>query len=332
MSEPRVEQLVAPETVAASAEPDRPLLMPGVQLAARRQEMNWSIEQVANQLNLAPRQIVAIEADDYAALPGMASLRGFIRAYAKLLKMDAAPLLLAIANEATAADALVPLRRALPSKPFTDNRLELANKRRIPSLSAILISLACVIIAVFATQQIGWISWLPKSLSLDVGEKWIQFVGKSSQQPSTAGSELIEPIIGNQVSDQRQQRPAGTVAKTAAPAKVDEAAESNGSLRASVALPAPATSPANGADDVVSNSKDLLVLNVRQDSWVEIRRGDNSPVFSRLIKAGETQAVKVVPPANLKVGNAAGVDATFRGAPLELQSNAQNNVARLTLK
>src|ERR1700736_2109394 len=67
---------------------------PGAQLAAQRQALNWSIEQVANQLNLAPRQIQAIEADNYAALPGMASVRGFIRAYAKLLKIDAAPLLL----------------------------------------------------------------------------------------------------------------------------------------------------------------------------------------------------------------------------------------------
>src|SRR5688572_9646060 len=63
------------EDAAFAAAP--PPLAPGVQLAARRQQLNMTVEQVANQLNLAPRQIQALEADNYRALPGMASVRGF---------------------------------------------------------------------------------------------------------------------------------------------------------------------------------------------------------------------------------------------------------------
>ena len=81
----------------------------------RRQEWNWTVEQVASQLNLAPRQILAMEADDYGALPGMAVARGFIRSYAKLLKLDSGPMLAQIAKAPGSMEQSIPLRRAIPS-------------------------------------------------------------------------------------------------------------------------------------------------------------------------------------------------------------------------
>jgi cytoskeleton protein RodZ len=59
---------------------------------AQREAMGWTVEQVADQLKLAVRQVVALEAGDYASLPGPAVVRGFVRAYAKVVKLDAAPL------------------------------------------------------------------------------------------------------------------------------------------------------------------------------------------------------------------------------------------------
>jgi cytoskeletal protein RodZ len=48
---------------------------------------------VATQLKITRHQILAIEADDYDVLPAPAIVRGFVRTYAKLLKLDSAPLL-----------------------------------------------------------------------------------------------------------------------------------------------------------------------------------------------------------------------------------------------
>ena len=89
--ESRLGQPIAAEILAAEAE--RAALSPGAKLATARSELGWTIEQVASQLKLAKRQIIAIEADDYASLPEPAVVRGFVRAYAKLLKLDVAPLL-----------------------------------------------------------------------------------------------------------------------------------------------------------------------------------------------------------------------------------------------
>jgi cytoskeleton protein RodZ len=71
---------------------------------------------------------------------------------------------------------------------------------------------------------------------------------------------------------------------------------------------------------------------MRQDSWIEIRRANNSAMVSRVIKAGTTESFKLTGPVALTVGNANGVDATLRGAPLELRAKAKNNVARLKLE
>lgn len=69
---------------------------PGAVLRAAREAASLSVDDVAQVLRFSPRQIECLEADDYAGLPGATVVRGFIRSYAKLLKLDPAPLLHAL--------------------------------------------------------------------------------------------------------------------------------------------------------------------------------------------------------------------------------------------
>ncbi|MFC6416230.1 helix-turn-helix domain-containing protein, partial [Massilia varians] len=107
--------------------------IPGKTLQSQREAMGWSVEQVADQLKLAPRQVVALEAGDYASLPSPAVTRGFVRAYAKLLKIDAAPLVAKIEMnmppEAQAgATASIPRREQRPAS-FSQSRFPIGGKR-----------------------------------------------------------------------------------------------------------------------------------------------------------------------------------------------------------
>jgi cytoskeleton protein RodZ len=70
---------------------------PGAALAAARVAQGITVERVAERLRLSSLQIKAIEADDFAALPGGVFARGFVRNYARLLNLDAKPLLSAMA-------------------------------------------------------------------------------------------------------------------------------------------------------------------------------------------------------------------------------------------
>lgn len=65
----------------------------GDQLRAARAAAQISLDEVAQALKFSPRQIESLEADDYAALPGATIVRGFVRSYARFLRLDADMLL-----------------------------------------------------------------------------------------------------------------------------------------------------------------------------------------------------------------------------------------------
>lgn len=69
------------------------VISPGMALAAARKAQGLTVENVAGRLRLSPFQIKAIEADDFAALPGAVFARGFVRNYARLLNLNTEPLL-----------------------------------------------------------------------------------------------------------------------------------------------------------------------------------------------------------------------------------------------
>jgi cytoskeleton protein RodZ len=68
-------------------------MSPGRTLAAARMARGLSVEDVAQRLKFSPRQIEALETDNHAALPGASIVRGMIRGYARLLGLEADPLL-----------------------------------------------------------------------------------------------------------------------------------------------------------------------------------------------------------------------------------------------
>ena len=99
--------------------------LPGRALRAARESLNVTIFEVAQSLKFSPRQIEALEADDYAVLPpGATFLRGFVRGYAKLLKLDPAVLLamLDARAPATLPDVRAPQNMGVAATPVAAGR------------------------------------------------------------------------------------------------------------------------------------------------------------------------------------------------------------------
>jgi cytoskeleton protein RodZ len=69
----------------------RPLI--GHLLRERRISMGLDIEDVVAKIKLSHHQVVALEENDFKALPEIVFLRGFVRSYARLLQMDELALL-----------------------------------------------------------------------------------------------------------------------------------------------------------------------------------------------------------------------------------------------
>jgi cytoskeleton protein RodZ len=84
-----------------------PAFSVGAALREARERAGLSVEDVANRLKFAPRQITALEQDDFANLPETAFVRGFVRSYARMLQLDEARLLAALPGAPAPAAAPV---------------------------------------------------------------------------------------------------------------------------------------------------------------------------------------------------------------------------------
>lgn len=81
-------------TIAAMDETrNNEITNPGYELAALRQQRGYSIEYVASKLHLRARIIELIEAGDFDLLPQPVFVKGYLRAYSKLLGVSPEPFL-----------------------------------------------------------------------------------------------------------------------------------------------------------------------------------------------------------------------------------------------
>ncbi|SDY41388.1 cytoskeleton protein RodZ [Collimonas sp. OK242] len=316
---------VVPETAGAGQ------LSLGAQLASKREQLGWSVPDVASHLKLAPRQIDAIEADNYAALPTMVMTRGFIRSYAKLLGLDATALLATISPAVAAQPAVSPIHSQL-STPFSESPFHLMGRSKFAYKWLVVLAVLLLLLAVAIRFDV-----LP---GLQNAIQSLTAKSPAAAAAFAAGGEdkASVPVVAAEL---QAADAAANAALTAAPtAQANGAAGSEADANA-----APANAAADAATNVATNNVTNtaaanpaaggggeLVLNFRQDSWVEIKRADNTVLISRLAKAGSTEAVDMSQPVNAIIGNIAGVDATLRGAPLDLKAGSKTNVARVSLK
>ncbi|MDB5854846.1 MAG: putative rane protein [Herminiimonas sp.] len=296
-----------------------PVSPPGAQLAARRAELNLTVEEVASQLNLAPRQVHAIEDDNYAALPGIAIVRGFIRSYAKLVKIDPVPLLAQIAAETTSAEEGIPLRRPMTAQPFIEGRITGMRKSRFtwPRIALGVVVIALIGLAV--ADRAGLITFSPFKASHQANR-----AASATSQSTDVGS---APAGVGTLSTELRNFSA-------------ESARSAGGQSAAPSGPAPAPGPATAAPAqpgsnaamTPGSAGEAVTLKLAEDSWVQLAQPDGVVILSRLLKAGTNEVIPVSAPVVLTIGNAKGVDASFRGAQLDLSRQTRSNVARLDLK
>ncbi len=80
-------------TIISDEEQTHTTESPGRLLARLREQKNFTQEFVANKLYLRTQVIARLEADEYQQMPEPVFIKGYIRAYAKLLDIDPQPLL-----------------------------------------------------------------------------------------------------------------------------------------------------------------------------------------------------------------------------------------------
>jgi len=310
-----------------AATPD-PSGIPGKILAAQREEMGWTVEQVADQLKLAVRQVVALEAGDYAALPSPAVTRGFVRAYAKIVRLDPAPLVAQIDLGATVPGTDTAQRRERPAS-FSEVRFPTHGKRSTVPLGVIAGAAVAVLVIAGLAYKFGALPGMHHATAVVSGSAANPVAAPAPLTPlatTTPGAAPATDLQSTSVPLISVPPPASTnntVVSGVAPAGVVAPATTP------VAAPAAAT-PAAAAPAPASNA---LVVVVKQDSWLEIRKaGGGKPLVARLIKGGNTETFDITGPVSMVVGKPDAVSATLRGASVALPLTPGKSYSRVALQ
>ena len=112
-------------------------------LARAREAAGMSLEEAARQLEFAPRQLEALESGQLERLPGGTFVRGMLRSYARLLRLEPEPLLALIGDRMATPDAERLAQRFRQPVPFSDG-----SRRSNLAYVALSLALLAVVVAV----------------------------------------------------------------------------------------------------------------------------------------------------------------------------------------
>jgi len=316
---------------------DAALPSPGAQLREARELRGESVGEVAFALKLSPRQVVALESDDFAGLPGMPFVRGFLRNYARYLALDPVPLLEGVQHLAgeTAVD-LSPIKNAegeLPSG--RGQRLGPAPVGWIVLLLSLL---------VLAGWYFDWFRTEPQRIesTLDTPLVDSEPVAPTDAVPMPGAELASDDDTAQSLVVEDAAAVAGARAAGAATSAAMEPLPQDAQLPVASEAPIPMVeattavndSPVAAAEEVrkPAGADRQLAFRFGAESWVEVRDASGSVVYAGVNRAGSTRMVQGRPPFALVIGNAANVSLEFEGKPVELAAHTKVSVARLTVQ
>jgi cytoskeleton protein RodZ len=311
----------------------------GAMLAAAREAAGLTVDAVAAQLKLAPRQVRALEEGDFAALPGRTFVRGFARNYARLLEVDAERVLAAL-PDAAADPGLSHPHLASTQRAIGEIPADRPAGKSFAGWAIALALLAIVVLAIFyervRTPALGGAS-APASMPAEPAPAAPGPDGKSLPNPVVPPAQ--SPSSSNDEGSRASSPPPADVAASAPPPAVmptstaaAPAAEPAASAPAAsqVANVTPTSSTAAPATPAAGES--MLAIAFRGTSWIDIKDAHGTSVLTMTGGPGTARTLDAKPPLDLIVGNASDVDITFRGEHVDLTSHMRQNVARLTLR
>ncbi|MBA4094878.1 MAG: DUF4115 domain-containing protein, partial [Candidatus Accumulibacter sp.] len=271
-------------------------------------------------------------------LPSPAVTRGFVRAYAKILRLDPAPLVAMVPmDDPMPVEAGGAVRASRPSpRSFSHSRYPTHGKRSSLPLAWIA-GVVVVAAAGAAAWHFGLVS-LPGSTGSTNGDAILTAPVETTTTTTPAADTVHNPAVPL-ISVPGPADGAGAPATgTATPGQ----AVVTPPVAATATPPATTTAPATGAAATppatteaaapAAAGANTLVLSVREDSWIEVRPQGGKALISRLVRAGSTETVEVPGTATLVVGNPAGVSATLRGAAVALPPMPGKTISRVTIK
>ncbi|MDF9619977.1 DUF4115 domain-containing protein [Pseudomonas entomophila] len=330
---------------------------PGDVLRQAREKRDWSQAEVARKLNLTVSSLNNLENGAFDKLPGHTFARGYIRAYAKLMDMDQAPLVEAF-DQITGTHAKGSEVHAL-------GRIEEPVRLSHNILRVVSLLLLVAVVG-------GSFLWWQDNTSLrgkDLAKIALEHVEVESadgttqihpldepedqavsegQQPESEALPL-EPAASEQAPASTVEAPAAPAAPVAAPAPVAPAAAPQAPAVALAptapaapaapatpaapvaAVPAPvAPAPAVEAAPAPAGSGNVHIQ-FTADCWTQVADGNGKVLFSAIKRKGDSLELTGKPPFAVRLGFARGAQVSYNGQAVDVAPFTSGETARLKL-
>ncbi|MFJ4065077.1 RodZ domain-containing protein [Pseudomonas sp. NPDC089996] len=330
-----------PEVAAATGQ------NPGELLRQAREKREWSQAEVARKLNLTVSSLNHVETGAFDKLPGHTFARGYIRAYAKLMDMDQAPLVEAF-DQYTGT-------HAKGSEVHSLGRIEEPVRLSHNIMRGVTLLLLVAVVG-------GSFIWWQDQGSLkgkDLAKIALEHVEVESADGTTQIHPLDEPEDQAVTAGQQpetaplplEQAPAeataGTTSEATPAAATPAPAAPVQQAPAQAAVPAPAPAPAAPAAPVASvpavaaaepaapaavpAGSAKVAIQFTADCWTQVSDGNGKVLFSAIKRKGDNLELTGKPPFAVRLGFARGAQVSYNGQAVDVAPFTSGETARLKL-
>ncbi len=311
----------------------------GGALRASREKLGLTTQEIASRLRLSNKQIEALEADNFSALPEATIVKGFIRNYAKILKTSAEPLL-------DAYNVIVPDKAPQSFTLQPSVKMKVTEYEKPNAMRYVLLGLALVLGAgawLFYQNYVQKPSpVLPTADLVTKADEPLPEVALPAAERHADASVTQLELPRAEVENVQ----APEVKSTEVVATTPQVTTTNSPIApqppvtnevtpiepsASQAVPIERALSDTAVNQTASNGKSKLEFNATQETWISVVDATGREVYSRILFAGNREIIEAKPPLNITVGNALGTTLSVNGRAVELAPHTRTNVAHVKI-
>ncbi|MFQ2101265.1 RodZ domain-containing protein [Aeromonas sanarellii] len=289
---------------------------PGQLLRNAREQLGWTREQVASRIHLRLTLIAAIEADTYDKHTSHTFIRGYLRAYAKLVGIPEETILAAYDKLGLTPPDNIDMQS------FSRRSRQQANDSRLKVVT-------WLVILVLIALSVAW--WWQSTARRSAGDEALAATEMSGidNTPSAAVPTAVEvaaPVL-----------PATSDAVSTAPAVSDAVATVPVAVAApSVAVSTDASaavataSPAESATTEPAKAPQLK-MSFTADCWLDVKDANGKTLFSGLKKANDELVLEGPEPLKFIIGAPMAVNLEYQGKSFDMSRYNNGRTARFSL-
>ena len=286
---------------------------PGQLLRNAREQLGWTREQVASRIHLRLTLIAAIEADTYDKHTSHTFIRGYLRAYAKLVGIPEETILAAYEKLGLTPPDNIDMQS------FSRRSRQQANDSRLKVVTWL------VILVLIGLSVAGW---------------WQSTARRSAGDDALAATEMSATIN----TPEANVAPAVEVAEPVLPSASDAVSTQVVVSGATATLPVVATDASAAVPTDVSGAVSTaestttepakapqLKMSFTADCWLDVKDANGKTLFSGLKKANDELVLEGPEPLRFIIGAPMAVNLEYQGKSFDMSRYNNGRTARFSL-